>query len=193
MGVRLALAHHQGRISPVFDVASRILLIDFVDGQEAGRREYSLSRTDAYGRAAELVALEAEVLICGAISAPLEGLLAASGIKVFGFVCGPVEELIAAFFEGQLRSPRFWMPGCCCRWRNRAERRTAMGRGLGRGFGGGAGRGGAGGRGRMGGPKAGGPGGFCVCPSCGEKTPHTPGQPCNQMMCPKCGTPMTRV
>ncbi len=37
-----------------------------------------------------------------------------------------------------------------------------------------------------------GPEGFCVCPSCGEKVPHTPAQPCNQVTCPKCGAKMTR-
>ena len=47
-------------------------------------------------------------------------------------------------------------------------------------------------RGRMGGPFAAGPGGNCVCPSCGHKVAHTVGQPCNQMQCPKCGTNMTR-
>ena len=67
-----------------------------------------------------------------------------------------------------------------------------MGRGQGGGRGGGAGRGGGRGPGRMGGPKAAGPGGNCVCPSCGHKVPHQAGQPCYQMTCPKCGTKMTR-
>jgi len=56
-------------------------------------------------------------------------------------------------------------------------------------IGGGQGRGG--GRGRMGGNKAG-PGGQCVCPSCGHRIAHKTGQPCNQMSCPKCGARMTR-
>lgn len=30
----------------------------------------------------------------------------------------------------------------------------------------------------------------CVCPSCGEKTPHARGIPCARAKCPKCGTPM---
>jgi hypothetical protein len=64
-----------------------------------------------------------------------------------------------------------------------------MGRGRGRG----GGRGGAGqGGGRGGGPYAAGPGGDCVCPSCGHKEPHVVGQPCYQKKCPKCGTPMIR-
>ncbi len=47
------------------------------------------------------------------------------------------------------------------------------------------------GRGRMGGRSAG-PGGFCVCPSCGEKTPHQAGVPCFEKTCLKCGARMVR-
>jgi len=53
------------------------------------------------------------------------------------------------------------------------------------------GQGKAGGRGRMGGRSMG-PGGNCVCPSCGAKFPHKIGVPCYQMTCPKCGAKMTR-
>jgi len=61
------------------------------------------------------------------------------------------------------------------------------GPGTGRGTGSGAGRG------RMGGDKPGsGPGGGCVCPSCGEKTAHMRGVPCSTRKCPKCGGRMTR-
>jgi len=63
------------------------------------------------------------------------------------------------------------------------------GRGMGRGMGRGAGQGG--GRGRMGGYSLG-PGGNCVCPSCGTTAAHQVGVPCNQVRCPNCGQPMTR-
>ena len=49
-----------------------------------------------------------------------------------------------------------------------------------------------GGRGRMGGPQAAGPGGFCVCPSCGYKVKHVFGSPCNMKLCPKCKTKLVR-
>ena len=72
-----------------------------------------------------------------------------------------------------------------------------MGRGLGRGRGQGPiGRGigaGFGGLGRMGGTRPGsGPGGFCICPKCGERIPHGRGLPCYQISCPKCGTKMVK-
>ena len=37
-----------------------------------------------------------------------------------------------------------------------------------------------------------GPGGFCVCPKCGERVPHRPGTPCQEERCPKCGAKMLR-
>jgi uncharacterized protein len=51
---------------------------------------------------------------------------------------------------------------------------------------------GRGGKGRMGGPLAGGPGGVCKCSECGHEQPHIRGQPCAQVKCPKCKSPMTR-
>jgi hypothetical protein len=57
---------------------------------------------------------------------------------------------------------------------------------------GGGGQGGGSGPGRRGGPKAGGPGGTCVCPNCGHKVKHTADRPCYEMSCPKCGSQMTR-
>ena len=69
---------------------------------------------------------------------------------------------------------------------------TGPGGGSGQGTGKGLGQGRGQGRGRMGGPFAAGPGGNCVCPQCGSKIQHTPGQACNQLTCPDCGTVMTR-
>jgi hypothetical protein len=68
----------------------------------------------------------------------------------------------------------------------------SQGRGSGGGRGGGDGRGRGQGPGRMGGPKAAGPGGHCVCRTCGHRVEHVTGQPCYEKKCPKCGAHMTR-
>ena len=65
---------------------------------------------------------------------------------------------------------------------------TGQGPGTGRGMGRDQGQG----RGRMGGSFAAGPGGNCVCPSCGATVVHVLGQPCNAKSCSECGTKMTR-
>jgi predicted Fe-Mo cluster-binding NifX family protein len=195
--VRLAIPHHQGRISPVFDAAGTVLLIDLENGREIARESRSLSQNDLLARTGEFLKLEANVLICGAISAPLETLLVSSGVQVIGFLCGPVDEVVAAFLNGDIAKPEFSMAGCRV-WREShgQTRRNRMARGFGMGMGPGGGRGrgaGGGARGRMGGPAAAGPGGTCVCQKCGERLPHTVGRPCNQKTCPKCGATMTRA
>ncbi len=63
--------------------------------------------------------------------------------------------------------------------------------GSGQGSGQGSGRGK--GRGNMAGMRAGaGPGGECICPSCGATAVHQAGIPCYQSKCPKCGTSLAR-
>ena len=37
-----------------------------------------------------------------------------------------------------------------------------------------------------------GPGGECICPSCGTIQIHKSGQPCTEIKCSKCGTMMVR-
>lgn len=64
------------------------------------------------------------------------------------------------------------------------------GRGGGQGSGGGRGRGQ--GPGRKGGSQAAGPGGYCLCPECGNKVKHIAGKPCYEQKCPKCGAALIR-
>ena len=35
-------------------------------------------------------------------------------------------------------------------------------------------------------------GGNCICPNCGEKTPHLSATPCSREVCSKCNTRMVR-
>jgi len=74
----------------------------------------------------------------------------------------------------------------------RGMRGSDMGAGRGTGAGRGVGTGSSR-AGRMGGSKAGaGPGGQCVCPSCGAISTHAIGVPCYQIKCPSCGAAMAR-
>jgi predicted Fe-Mo cluster-binding NifX family protein len=110
--MRIAIPHWQGRIAPVFDVARHLLLVDVEDGGEIRRQEKPLTKADPLARAAELAACGADMLICGAISAPLQLRIAASGVRVVAFLCGTVDEVLSAYLHGTLADPRLAMPGC---------------------------------------------------------------------------------
>jgi predicted Fe-Mo cluster-binding NifX family protein len=123
--MRLALPDWQGRISPVFDVAREVVLVDLDSGN---RQRASLGSLAPHDRAARLVEWGVDVLVCGAISWPLESLLIASGMQVISLVCGDVDDVVRAFREGALEREQFAMPGCCrVQQRNRHRRRRRGG------------------------------------------------------------------
>jgi predicted Fe-Mo cluster-binding NifX family protein len=82
-------------------------------------REYLLPSAEPEQRASQLAELQVETLICGAISQALEALLSENGIKVYGRVCGNVDEVLKAFVAGTLGGARYAMPGCCGQQRRR--------------------------------------------------------------------------
>ena len=124
--MKIAIPTWQGRVSPVFDVAEQTLLISLNGHEESSRCIESLRSTTPAKRAERLAELGVDVLLCGAISWPLEMLLVTGGIKVISLVCGDVEEVLRAFCDGSLKNEQFAMPGCCRRMRrgrNRGWRR----------------------------------------------------------------------
>ena len=113
--MKIALPIWNGRISPVFDTARELLVVEAQDGKEIARSRQALDGSVLPQRAARLAELRVDVLLCGAISRPMAGMLAASGIKVVPFVAGDVEEVVAAYLAGRFPEQRFAMPGCCGR------------------------------------------------------------------------------
>jgi len=127
--MRVAVPDWEGRVSPVFDVAKQVLLVDLGHPDNGNRRWETLGTALPHERARRLAELGVQVLVCGAISWPLEALLAAAGIRVVPLICGEVEEVVRAFRDGTLENERFMMPGCCGK-RQQARRRRHRGGGL---------------------------------------------------------------
>jgi predicted Fe-Mo cluster-binding NifX family protein len=125
--MRVAVPTWSDRVSPVFDVAKRLLVVDIGGESELSRDEVMVTDSDIAARVARINALGVDVLICGAISMPLEAMLASSGIRVIPQTCGPVEDVLRAFASGRLGDEAFLMPGCCGR-----RRRSHRGKGGGK-------------------------------------------------------------
>jgi predicted Fe-Mo cluster-binding NifX family protein len=200
--MRAAFAVWNERIAPVFDVAGQLYLVEAENGSIVHEGRERLPCGEPAGKATRLSEMKLEVLVCGAISRPLQVMIEAYGIKVIPFIAGELHEIVRAFLSGTIGNGLFNMPGC---WRTGRERFQGICRmykeeqmngkrsgGIGY-LNGGQGQGGTGRRsGRMGGLNAAGPAGTCVCPQCGHKEPHKRGFPCFKQACSKCGNSMIR-
>lgn len=108
----ISLSVWQGRISPVFDTARRLWLVEVETGREISRREEPLSESMFQLRAARLSRLGVDTLLCGAISRPFAYMLARSGIRVFPFLSGDAQEVLEAYLAGRLSGSRLAPCGC---------------------------------------------------------------------------------
>ena len=122
--MKAAIPTWDGRVSPVFDTARELLLLEVQGGREVGRDIATLTETTHAGRVARLNQLGVEALVCGAVSCPLAELVRQSGIHLIPFIAGETEGVIAAYLKGELTRPIFAMPGCC------KQRRRRQGHGL---------------------------------------------------------------
>jgi predicted Fe-Mo cluster-binding NifX family protein len=115
--MKILVSVFQGRISPVFDVAKELLIVEVQGAKELGRREARVEETEVSTRAGQIVRIGAHVLICGAVSESLESMLTSAGVWVIPNTCGPVEEVLKAFISSEFGPRSFLMPGCCGRRR----------------------------------------------------------------------------
>jgi predicted Fe-Mo cluster-binding NifX family protein len=214
---KAAFATWNNRIAPVFDVARSIQLVETQAGQIIHQTQADVAGDIPNQKAWRLAELEVETLVCGAISRPLQVIIAAYGIEVIPFVAGNLQEVIQAWVDGKLAgAAAYAMPGCRSAGGRRfkgshgTDRRENKMKGNKRGKKGAAGQGpGYGGQARQGqggGRQRQGRGGrtptsgfgvsatqsTCICPKCGHQAPHERGVPCMQLKCAQCGTVMTR-
>ena len=110
--MKLALTVWENRISPVFDCAQRLLVVD-IHGEMAASKHLEPFRYESpFSRATKLSDLGINVLICGAVSDSFANIIETYGIRIIPFVAGAVEEVLDAFLNGQIYDTKFRMPGC---------------------------------------------------------------------------------
>lgn len=102
----------RGRVSPLLDVAGRFLLVRLEGGREEARREIRIDEKGLVPRSKRIVQLGTDVLICGALSRPLEESLVSEAVRVIPYTCGAAEQVLRAFRLGQFTDGAFLMPGC---------------------------------------------------------------------------------
>ncbi len=120
--MKIAIPNWRGRISPVFDVCTNLLLVDVAESKEQARELIAINGPHPQDRTKLLTQHGVDVLICCAISKPVELAVVAAGIEVVPQTCGEIEQVLASFIGGQLGQSEFLMPGCFRRHRHRRTR-----------------------------------------------------------------------
>jgi predicted Fe-Mo cluster-binding NifX family protein len=110
--MRIAIPLWEGKVSPVFDTAARLLVVDVNEQGEESRFLYYIDENDLTQKCHRIRKLALDTLICGAISQAFVKMLLASGLDIIQEISGPAEEVLEAYLRGDISQPRFLMPGC---------------------------------------------------------------------------------
>lgn len=114
--MKVALTIWEDRISPLFDAAREMLVVDIADSRIISRRHEPISPQWPLRFADRLADQGVGVLICGAISQLPAGTIEAAGIQLVPFVAGNVDDVLAVLASGAPIIPIFSMPGCGTRY-----------------------------------------------------------------------------
>ncbi len=110
---RVAFSVWNQRISPVFDVSQKALVLQIENGAVVSRHAQEFPGGDPMRKVEKLAAVSVDELVCGAISRPLVELAHSLGIEVIAFVAGEIEDVTRAYLQNQLPNEALSMPGCC--------------------------------------------------------------------------------
>jgi predicted Fe-Mo cluster-binding NifX family protein len=128
--MKVAVTVWEDTVSTVCDFSSRLLVFDVMGDQVKNRSFIPFETRILPERVNRLEALGVEVLLCGAISRPLERMIRASGVKVISCLRGSIDEIIRAYMDGGLPDACFTLPGFapgagCVRGRRRRHSRIS--------------------------------------------------------------------
>jgi predicted Fe-Mo cluster-binding NifX family protein len=110
IAVKIAIPVWNGRVSPVFDVAKAIRVVD-VDVGRGCVSDGSIHPVELGRPVSTLTALSVDVLVCSAVSPPIEAAVWVSGIEVISDICGSPDDILKALASGDTELSRFRSPG----------------------------------------------------------------------------------
>jgi len=92
--MKLAITICRKRVSPLFESAETVLIVDLIDGKEIDRQSINLGGLSVSEKVAKLVGLDVDVLICGAVQVSVRSLLEKEGLRVFPWVVGRAADVL---------------------------------------------------------------------------------------------------
>lgn len=102
--IKVAIPHYRDEIAPCFEASASITIFTIRRNKVIETTPFAIQSREALDRVRLLRDQGVTTLICGGLQSTFEDLLRASGIRVFSWVSGAVEDLLDLFLEGHLVS-----------------------------------------------------------------------------------------
>ncbi len=109
--MKLAIPMWNNRVSPVFDTAAQVLVVEITGGKVNGRQTLDVAQVPGFQRGEWLARAGVTTVICGAVSSPQEAVLRAAGMDVIPWIRGDIEDVVCAYCSGDLDRKDFRLPG----------------------------------------------------------------------------------
>jgi len=108
---RIALPVWADNICPVLDFTRSLLVVDLADAENPSRETFCCPQSPPIWLANRMSALGVDLVICGALSYGLLGLLQMKNIAVVPYIQGSVNDILNAYLAGTLSHQKFRLPG----------------------------------------------------------------------------------
>jgi predicted Fe-Mo cluster-binding NifX family protein len=109
--MKIGIPVWRNRVSPLFDTARVLAIIEISGGREISRTEALIEEDHIPLRARWVKDQGIRLLICGGISGALEVLLSSYGVVVMPGIYGDCERVIDGFQNSRLDATEYRMPG----------------------------------------------------------------------------------
>ncbi len=119
MNGQILIPHCRGRIAPLFDVSSEVIIFYITDGTVTGEEKLEVLNSSPSSWTRWLQAKEITLLICSAIGREYSSRIHEGGIEIIPGIRGEVKEVIEAWLQKRLTVQMYQMPGC--RWKRRFQ------------------------------------------------------------------------
>ncbi len=102
--MKIAIPAFHSKVSPRFDTAQELVLLEVIDGNVINRERQPLQAYSAAGKIKKLLEQGVETLICGGIDRLSRQQIGFNRIEVYSWVTGEIDDAVSCFLRNGLNS-----------------------------------------------------------------------------------------
>jgi len=102
--MKIAIPAFHSKVSPRFDTAQELVLLEVIDGNVINRERQPLQAYSAAGKIKKLLEEDVDTLICGGIDRLSRQQIGLNRIEVYSWVTGEINDAVSCFLRNGLNS-----------------------------------------------------------------------------------------